>query len=227
MTYKARMRDLVSLKHMAVEDRPRERLEQSSAQHLSDLDLMMILLGSGTKTTPVHTLAKHVVDFLDHHQEAGVEDFLTIPGIGMAKACLLAAAMELGRRNNRYLGRQVLKPSDIYLQIRHYSQRMQEVFLAVSLNGAHEVLSTNVVSVGTVSQSIVHPREVFAPAIEKRASALIIAHTHPSGDLTPSPQDLEVTSRIQKAGVLLGIPVLDHLIISESGCYSLLQHEQM
>lgn len=227
MTYKEQLMHLGPIKHMAVEERPRERLEQTSAQHLSDLELVMILLGSGTKEAPIHALAKKVLDFLDRNQDAEVTDFMHIQGIGQAKACLLAAALELGRRNNRYLGRQILKPQDLYLQIRHYGQRMQEVFLAVALNGAHEVLATTLVSLGTVSQSLVHPREVFAPAIEKRASALIVAHNHPSGNLNPSDEDLEVTERIKRAGTLLGIPLLDHLIFSENGCYSMLQHDQL
>lgn len=227
MTYKEQLMTLGPIKRMAVEERPRERLEQTSAQHLSDLELVMVLLGSGTKEAPIHTLAKKVLDFLDLNQEVEVADFLQIQGIGQAKACLLAAALELGRRNNRYLGRQILKPQDLYLQIRHYGQKMQEVFLAVALNGAHEVLATTLVSLGTVSQSLVHPREVFAPAIEKRASALIVAHNHPSGNLNPSDEDLEVTERIKKAGALLGIPLLDHLIFSENGCYSMLQHDQL
>ncbi len=227
MTYKEIMTKLGPVKHMAVEDRPRERMEQTSAQYLSDLELVMVLLGSGTKEAPIHTLAKRVLDLLDRNSNPEMEDFLRIPGIGKAKACLLSASIEMGRRCNRFLGRQILKPQDLYVQIRHYSQRMQEVFLAVALNGAHEILSTTLVSLGTVSQSLVHPREVFAPAIEKRASALIVAHNHPSGDLNPSPEDVIVTKRIQKAGEILGIPVLDHLVFSETGCYSMLQHGQM
>lgn len=213
--------DALSIKHMAVADRPRERMSLYSAQKLSDQELVMVLLGSGTRELPVGKLAKSVVDLFDQKNDCSVDDLVQLPGIGRAKACLIAAALELGRRRGHMVSRMISSPKDLYPLILHYAGRMQEVFLAVSLNGAHEVLSIDVASVGTVSQALVHPREVYALAVEKRASSIIVAHNHPSRNLNPSDEDLQVTRRLTEAGEILGIPLLDHLIFSEDGYLSL------
>jgi len=214
------------IKEMAAEERPRERLESFSAENLSDLELLIILLGSGGKSRPVRSIAQDLLGLLDMKQDVSRDDIDKIDGIGLAKSCVISAALELGRRRNRSAKHQIITPSDMYPLIRHYAGRLQEQFLAAVLNGAHEVLSINVVSVGTVSRTLVHPREVFADAIAQRASAVIVAHNHPSGNLNPSQEDLEITQRLKKAGEILGIRVLDHLVFSEEGYYSLLEGKQ-
>jgi len=214
------------IKEMAAEERPRERLESFSAENLSDLELLIILLGSGGKSRPVRSIAQDLLGLLDMKQDVSRDDIDKIDGIGLAKSCVISAALELGRRRNRSAKHQIITPSDMYPLIRHYAGRLQEQFLATVLNGAHEVLSINVVSVGTVSRTLVHPREVFADAIAQRASAVIVAHNHPSGNLNPSQEDLEITQRLKKAGEILGIRVLDHLVFSEEGYYSLLEGKQ-
>jgi len=211
---------------MAAAERPRERLESFSAENLSDLELLMVLLGSGGKSRPVRSIAQDLLSMLDRNQNVSRDDIDKIDGIGLAKSCVISAALELGRRRNRSAKRQIITPADLYPLIRHYAGRLQEQFLAADLNGAHEVLSVNVVSVGTVSRTLVHPREVFADAIAQRASAIIVAHNHPSGNLTPSQEDLEITIRLKKAGELLGIRLLDHLIFSDEGYLSLLETSQ-
>jgi DNA repair protein RadC len=224
MDYKQNKTETASIKEMSVNERPRERMESTSAQNLSDLELLMILLGSGGKEHPVGTIAKNLLELLDTKQDVDRVDIDKIEGIGLAKSCLVSAALELGRRRNKRTKKQIITPDDLFPLIRHYGDRQQEQFIAVDLNGAHEVLSINVVSIGTVSRTLVHPREVFSPAIEKRASAIIVAHNHPSGNLNPSPEDSDVTRRLKSAGDILGITVLDHLVFCMDGYYSFLEH---
>lgn len=226
MNYRQCMIQNLDIKEMAAAERPRERLESFSAENLSDLELLMVLLGSGGKSRPVRSIAQDLLDLLDRKQTVSRDDIDKIDGIGLAKSCVISAALELGRRQNRSARRQIITPADLYPLIRHYAGRPQEQFLAAILNGAHEVLSINVVSVGTVSRTLVHPREVFADAIASRASAVIVAHNHPSGNLNPSQEDLEITARLKKAGDLLGIRLLDHLVFSEEGYVSLLETNQ-
>ncbi|MFA7119138.1 MAG: DNA repair protein RadC [Sphaerochaetaceae bacterium] len=216
----------LDIKEIEVCERPRERLELNSAKNLCDLELLMILLGSGSKSRPVRLIAQDLLELLDKNLDVDREAIDKIEGIGLAKSCIISAALELGRRKGKVMKKQIISPSDLYPVISHYAQRLQEQFLAINLNGAHEVLSINVVSLGTVSRTLVHPREVFAEAIVQRASAIIVAHNHPSGNLTPSVEDLDITKRLKQAGEILGIRVLDHLIISEEGYYSLLEGQQ-
>ncbi|MGH0052233.1 MAG: RadC family protein [Sphaerochaetaceae bacterium] len=211
------------IKEMAVCDRPRERLIQYGAEALSDQELMTILIGSGNRDRAVNSIAKDLLELLDTKPVATNEDLMSITGLGMAKATLIGAALELGRRRLPAKRRQISTPSDIYPLIRHYATRMQEHFLSICLNGAHEVLSVNVCSIGLVNRTLVHPREVFGEAVRQRATAILVAHNHPSGNLEPSMEDKDVTRRLKQAGDILGIKVLDHLIFSEEGYLSMLE----
>jgi len=121
----------------------------------------------------------------------------------------------------------VRAPSDILPVVERFAERRQECFLSISLNGAHEITATRIVTVGLVNRTVVHPREVFADPITDRAAAVIVAHNHPSGSLEPSAEDSEVTRRLVSAGQLLGIPVLDHIIFSSRGYYSFLEHNEL
>lgn len=209
---------------MAVCDRPRERLIlRGGAEALSDQELLSILIGSGNRDRPVNAIAKDLLELLDRKPMATNEDLMAIGGLGMAKATLIGASLELGRRRLPAKRRQISTPADIYPPlIRHYAGgRMQEHFLSICLNGAHEVLSVNVCSIGLVNRTLVHPREVFGgEAVRQRATAILVAHNHPSGNLEPSMEDKDVTRRLKQAGGdILGIKVLDHLIFSEEGGY--------
>ena len=217
-----------SIKDVPVEQRPRERLLTMGAAGLSDQDLLAVLLGRGTAQHDVLSLARQLVAVID---DRGVtlspEDLLAIEGIGPAKAALISAAFEFVRRRIRPEGVRISQPSDVLPLLQHYADRRQEHFICVSLNGAHEVLQTRVVTIGLVDQSHVHPREVFADPIADRASAVIIAHNHPSGQLTPSSEDRAVTQQLKVAGEVLGIQVLDHVIFSSRGYYSFAEHESL
>jgi DNA repair protein RadC len=139
--------------------------------------------------------------------------------MGLSKACTVVAMLEFGRRRWAS-GQRVRNPEDIYKIIRHHADRRQERFLCLSLNGAHEVLAVRVVTIGLVNRTIVHPREVFADPIQDRASALVVAHNHPSGNVQPSGEDNEITRRLWAAADILGLNLLDHLIFSEDFFYS-------
>ncbi|MBU0968671.1 MAG: DNA repair protein RadC [Proteobacteria bacterium] len=209
-------------------DRPREKMQSKGAAALNDAELVAILLGSGIKGHDVMTVAKRIVRLVDdQHGKPDMADLQRLEGVGPAKATLIAAALEFARRRIRPEGLKIRTPVDALPLIRHYGDRKQEHFLCISLNGAHEVITTRVVSVGLVNTTQVHPREVFADPITDRASAVILAHNHPSGNLTPSKEDLQITRQLKEAGETLGIAVLDHIIFSRQGHYSFLEQGEL
>lgn len=209
-------------------DRPREKLQQKGAEGLSDLELMAILLGRGIKGHDVLTVAERILKALDSNKgQVNLEELQKIEGVGLAKATLIAAALEFARRRIRPEGLKISFPADVLPLIQHYADRKQEHFICISINGANEVIASRVVSVGLVNRTQVHPREVFADPITDRASAIIIAHNHPAGGLTPSNEDLEITKQLKSAGETLGIRLLDHIIFNHKGHYSFLESGEL
>ncbi len=205
-------------------DRPREKLLAKGAASLSDQELLAVLLGKGSAQTDVMTLAARLAKVID---EKGlgvrVENLTGFDGVGEAKATLLLAAIEFARRRIKPAGVKIETPADVLPLIRHFADRKQEHFLAVTINGANEVLNVRVVSIGLIDRSPVHPREVFADAVVDRASGIIVAHNHPSGGLEPSPSDTESTRQLKQAGEIVGIPLLDHIIFNSAGYFSFLE----
>lgn len=209
-------------------DRPREKLQQKGAEALSDLELMAILLGRGTKKHDVLSVADKILHVLESNKgTVSLEDLQKIEGVGLAKATLIAAAFEFARRRIRPEGLKISFPADILPLIRHYADRKQEHFICISINGANEVIANRVITVGLVNRTQVHPREVFADPIMDRASAIIVAHNHPSGGLTPSKEDFEITKQLKEAGETLGINLLDHIIFNHKEYYSFLEHGEI
>ena len=200
---------------------PREKAAQYGIKNLSDRELISIMLGSGTKNNPVEKLATKILLLLDKSNgKVSVLDLQKIKGVGKAKATLISACMEFSRRR---LSNSIVKisyPTDILPQVRHYVTRAQEYFITISLNGAHEIIKTRVVSIGILNRTLIHPREVFSDALKDRAASIVLSHNHPSGNLTPSSEDKEVTKRLIEAGDLLGIKVLDHIIFSNKNYFS-------
>ncbi|MDF1590414.1 MAG: DNA repair protein RadC [Desulfobacterales bacterium] len=216
------------IKDIPISDRPREKLQQKGAAALSDQELLAILLGSGTKTHDVMTLSNRILKVMDKTSASPtLKELQSIEGVGPAKATLIAAAFEFARRRIRPEGLKISFPPDVLPLIRHIADRKQEHFLCVSLNGANEVIATRTVSVGLVNKTQVHPREVFADPITDRASAVIVAHNHPTGNLTPSKDDVEITKELKRAGETLGIKLLDHIIFSHKGYYSFLEKNEL
>ncbi|MDR1059198.1 MAG: DNA repair protein RadC [Treponema sp.] len=202
------------------EDRPRERLIRHGPEALSDQELLAVFLVAGVKGKNVSALAGDLLERLDREKAIPpIKELCRLTGMGESKAASVAAMLEFGRRKWAP-GTRVKSPSDIFSLIRHYADRAQERFLCLSLNGAHEVIAVRVVTIGLVNRTIVHPREVFADPIKDRASAVVVAHNHPSGFLQPSGEDDEITMRLQSAADILGIHFLDHIIFSETAWFS-------
>ena len=206
--------------------RPREKLVSLGAKRLTDHELLTVFLGSGSKYQGVAGVAAHLLGVIDTIREPVTPyDFSKIHGIGMAKSTQLCAILEFSRRRLCPSDRRIESPDDALRVVQHFSDRPQEHFLSLSLNGAHELIAMRVVSIGLVNRSLVHPREVFADPLKDRAAALIVAHNHPSGNLVPSREDREVTVRLREAGELLGITLLDHVVFSTHGYYSFMESE--
>jgi DNA repair protein RadC len=199
---------------------PREKALESGIECLSDQELVCLVLGSGTKARPLPQLARLVLEQLPVLREKGGEALTQIHGIGDAKALSIMAGLELARRFFFPARSRIKGPEDVFKLIRHYGDREKEHFFSVSVNGAHEALHTDIVSVGILNRTLVHPREIFSKAIQANAAAIVLAHNHPSGHVTPSPEDREVTANICAAGKVLGIPVLDHVIFCSTAYYS-------
>jgi DNA repair protein RadC len=215
------------VKDLPQDERPREKLARKGPQALSDVELIAILLGRGVEGHDVMSVAEKVLKAIDAN--GGSPDIATlqnIPGMGPAKATLMAAALEFARRRIKPEGFKISFPADVLPLIQHYADRKQEHFLCVSLNGSNEVINVRVISVGLVNKTQVHPREVFAEAITDRASAVIIAHNHPSGTIEPGKEDLEITMQLKAAGEILGIKLLDHIIFNRNGYYSFLEKNE-
>jgi DNA repair protein RadC len=208
--------------------RPREKLLVRGPEALSDTEVISLLIGSGQQGNNVESIAGTLV-----HMLAGgcriptFEELIDVRGVGGAIASRLCAAFELGRRVFVPRGTSIRTPEDAFNVVRHIGDRNQEHFLVLTLNGAHELIRSNLVSIGLVNRTVIHPREVYAPALEDRAAAIIVAHNHPSGNLEPSLDDEEVTERLNEAGELLGIRLLDHVIFASDSYSSFVQEGRL
>ena len=207
-----------------MQDRPREKLLRTGASALSDQELLAILLGKGTPGMDVMTLAGKLAKVIDERGlNVRAEDLTSFPGVGDAKATLILAAIEFARRRIKPEGVKIETPADLLPHVRHFADRKQEHFLCATINGANEILNIRVVSMGLIDRTPVHPREVFADALFDRASAVIVAHNHPAGDLEPSPSDISITAQLKAAGSIVGIELLDHIIFNRTGYFSFLE----
>ncbi|HMC77593.1 MAG TPA: DNA repair protein RadC [Vicinamibacterales bacterium] len=210
------------MKTVSPHDRPREKLERVGPAGLGDNELLAIVLGHGVPRAGALELANAVLDTaggLHGLARVTTDDLRRVPGIGAARASQIIAAIEAGRRTllrSRRERQQFLCSRDIaQLLVPEFGTRPVEQFGVVLLDTKHRFLRTTLLSVGTLDASIVHPREVFRAATAAGAAALVLFHNHPSGDPAPSGDDVELTFRMVKAGELMGISVLDHVIIAE------------
>ena len=202
-----------------------ERIMQYGIKGLGDRELIEGLISPYLSVRmDSRKLADTILTAMDKNTTLSLEELKAIHGVSEELASGILIALELGRRKGEKRKRAITCPSDIYSEIRHFADDEQEHLIVMALNGAHEVIFTKRVSTGLVNRTIVHPREVFADAIRERATAIVIAHNHPSGHLEPSEDDKDVTKRIQRSGEILGIRILDHLIISNQAYYSFLEH---
>jgi DNA repair protein RadC len=213
-----------TIHQMPEADRPREKLLRKGAAALSDRELLTVLIGKGTPGMDVMTLAGKLARLIDEKGlEVKAEDLMQFEGVGEAKATLILAAIEFSRRRIKPEGAKLAAPADLLPHIRHYSDRKQEHFLCACINGANEILNIRVISIGLIDRSPVHPREVFADALSDRASAIIVAHNHPSGAVEPSQSDIYITAQLKATGDIIGIELLDHIIFNRTGYFSFLE----
>ena len=214
------------IKAWAVEDRPREKLMQRGLDALTDAELIAILLGSGSRQESAIDLARKVLaesGDLRALSRSTVSELKKIKGIGPAKAISLVAAFELGRRKSHSNG-QLLRVNSAesvatYLMPR-LSDLQHEVFYVLFLNRNHEIKAEKKLFSGGLNATIIDTRMVFREAVQQLASAIIVAHNHPSGNLSPSEADIQITCKLAEAGKVFDIPVLDHIIVSHKGFYS-------
>ena len=210
-------------------DRPRERLKRLGTEALSTAELLACIMGSGTRgDSVVMTSQKLLSDFgnLQNVAAASIQELSKSRGIGEARAIQVKAAFEIGRRladpDYAEKGKPVQSPEEAYSSMQEKLRgKKKEHFYVLCLDTRNRVNNKRQVSIGNLDSSIVHPREVFKDAISSLASAVIFVHNHPSGDLEPSAEDINLTKRLVEAGELLGIPVLDHIIVADKGYISL------
>ena len=212
------------------DERPREKLLASGAASLSDVELLAILLRTGTRTQSVLHVAEEV---LAKYRDRGLvsvvhmapAELAEVKGIGQAKAATILAAVELGRRLASKAAEKfetIHGPEDVAAYaMPHFRYELREHFAVMLLDTKNHVLGMPTVSVGSLSASIVHPREVFRVAIQQAAASIILLHNHPSGDPSPSQEDIAVTEQLIKVGKIMDIPVLDHIIIGDNKFISL------
>ncbi|RBP93977.1 DNA replication and repair protein RadC [Cytobacillus firmus] len=220
--------DTLLIKDFPQDERPRERFVLNGPQSLSNHELIAILLRTGTKDESVLQLANRLLTHFEGLRllkDASLDEITAIKGIGSAKAIQLLAAVEIGRRisNLTYDDRYTIRsPEDGANYVMHDMRFLsQEHFVCLYLNTKNQVLHKQTIFIGSLNASIVHPREVFKEAFRRSAASVICIHNHPSGDPTPSREDIEVTKRLAESGKIIGIDVLDHLIIGENKFVSL------
>ncbi len=215
----------MTIKEIPKLDRPREKLIARGAEALSDIELLAVIIGKGIPGRDVLQIAAEAERVIGKAQpdRIGVDDLLQIRGMGETKAAQIVAAFELSRRHLLHERIRIKEARDVLPFVHEIRDKHQEYFVCLSLNGAHEVIENRVVTVGLLDSNQVHPREVFADPLVDRAAAVIFAHNHPSGNLSPSSEDIALTKRLVQAGELLGIKVLDHLIVTKRGYLSLRQ----
>jgi len=225
------------IREMPEDERPREKLIELGAQSLTKAELIAIIISTGTREKSAIDLGREILfrfgdnlsDFLDMRIEELCRD-PALKGIGVAKACKIKAALELGRRLDHTKPKEesITTPeaaASCLMNALRYKKT--EHFAVLILDTKRKLINLELISIGSIDATIAHPREIFYPAIRQHGAAIIVGHNHPSGDPTPSREDIAVTRRLVEAGALLGIPVLDHVIVSDQAYISLKQNGDM
>jgi len=216
----------MKIKDLPRHEMPREKLIEKGAQNLRDAELMAILLGTGHAGKNVIEVAKEILEKFPKKKLLSLDypQLSKIKGIGPGKACSLLAAFELTKRalevedNNLPT---INSAKDAVAQLQELRTAKKEHLVALYLNARNQLVSKETISIGTLNANLVHPREVFEPAVRLLAAQVIIAHNHPSGDAEPSEDDLAITKRLMEAGRILGLEVVDHVIVVKNGYASL------
>ncbi|MDH4068671.1 MAG: DNA repair protein RadC [Dehalococcoidia bacterium] len=223
------MKDSFTVRDLPLSERPRERLLKLGSEAVSAQEILAIILGRGIKGESVMAISQKLLSRFGNLKDivnASVEELTQTKGIGPAKAAQIKAALELSRRlegDASEKPKPVLKcPDDVAAQVRSKLKgKKKEHFFVLCLDTRNRLINSRLVSMGSLDASIVHPREVFKEAVSSCAAGVIFAHNHPSGDPEPSKEDIELTKRLARAGEIMGIDVLDHIIVCDKGHSSL------
>jgi len=227
----------ILIKDLPLEERPRERLVKHGPSALANAELLAIILRTGAKHQSVLNLAKSILkktEGIKHLNDISMHELTEIPGIGQSKAVQILASIELGKRVSQALtlGENnvptVATPEDCFLLLGDEMKYLkQEHFVVLSLDIKQKLIAKDTVFIGALNASLVHPREVFRTALKRMASFIICIHNHPSGDITPSEQDIIITKQLVESSLIIGIPILDHVIIGRNDYSSLKAYGHM
>lgn len=209
-------------------DRPREKLQKKGPASLSDFELIEVLIASGVNGMDVGRIAQQVQRLTQKGPEGLTYDALTaIKGVGAANASRVLAALEFAKRHLVRSVEPLRSQQDVLARLADIRTRQQEHCICLSLDGGQRLIAQRTITTGTLDMVIAHPREVFADAVADRAASIIIAHNHPSGEISPSQKDILLTQQLAAAGQLLGIPLRDHVIVTRTDYYSFRQHHML
>ncbi len=225
----------ITIRNWAEDDRPREKFMLKGRHSLSDAELLAILIGSGTKQESALDLAKNILRLASENlaelSKLTIPDLLKIKGIGYVRATALLAALELGRRRNEseVMVKEKIKNSHDAFEILRSAigDKPYEEFWIIMMNRANKIIRKCCISEGGVSGTVVDPKKIFKMAIDNHACSIVLGHNHPSGNITPSEADIQITKKLREAGFMLDIAVLDHLIIGEDRFYSFADNGNM
>jgi DNA repair protein RadC len=225
----------ITIRNWAEDDRPREKFMLKGRHSLSDAELLAILIGSGTKQESALDLAKNILrlarENLAELSRLTIPDLLKVKGIGYVRATALLAALELGRRRNEseVIVKEKIKNSQDAFEILRsvIGDKPYEEFWIILMNRANKIIRKCCISEGGVSGTVVDPKKIFKIAIDNHASSIVLGHNHPSGTITPSEADIQITKKIRDAGIMLDIDVIDHLIIGDDRFYSFADNGDM
>jgi DNA repair protein RadC len=226
---------MVKIKELPEEERPYEKLVSRGVENLSTDEILAILLKSGYRSISSKNLANIILketNGLIGLSEYRYEQLINIKGIGMSKACIILAAIELFRRIEqekvKIKSQKLTSATMVYEYYRNkISDKKQECFYVVYLDNSKKIIADKLLFMGTINHSVVHPREIYKEAYLLSASAIILVHNHPSGNTIPSKEDLEITKKIFEVGFVLGIKLVDHIIVGSNNYYSLLENNDL
>jgi len=216
----------MKIKEMLLDSRPRERLVKFGVSNLSDSELLAIILQQGTRDENVIDMSSRLISRygLDKLSECSLRELQEIKGIGFAKACQILSLFEFNKRHSlaKKSNGKIICAEDVFnLYHDRLKDLKQEHFIVLLMNTKNHIIGEETISKGTVDSSIIHPREVFKPAIKNSASRIILVHNHPSGDPKPSEEDLRITNNLERSGGVIGISIIDHVIVGNNRWWSL------
>jgi len=218
----------MKIKDLPKVDRPREKLEKYGPEKLSNSELLAILLRIGSKGLNVVELSRKILGKFSRNSlaKASFKDLKNTFGLGSVKACEIVACFELGRRFLQNKKSQIyLTPKDVWNELKDIRDNKKEHFVIFFLDTRNQEIKREIISVGSLNANLVHPREVFEPAVRHLAAQIILAHNHPAGTPAPSQEDLEITKQLTNAGKILGIEIKDHVIVSKANFFSFKEHK--